>query len=105
METSLVNAATAAQRAYHRQMAMEDLAATPFGRNGTQLPPPPQMRLTELLPLISLPRMEAARARPAPEGRMLTNADLIATIDQVLDIVGNVGDYGVEDAMNQTMSS
>lgn len=49
--------------------------------------PLPSIPLTEMLPLIQLPYrprhgMEAIRGRP------LTNADIIATIDEVLDLVG-----------------
>ena len=106
--TSLADAAAAAraaQRAYLRQTSedrptslhmmaeeMETEEWTVGPENGQFLSPPP-MRLTDLLPLIRLRDTDlAGPPRPAQNAGRLTNADIIATIEQVLDIVGHVDD-------------
>lgn len=88
--TSLAEVAAArreAQRAYLRQTS-EDRAASPQAdTTDTPLTSSPSMRLTDFLPLMRLRDSEIPRRRPQER---LTNADIIATIEHVLDIVGDV---------------
>ena len=58
--------------------------------NGTQFLPSPPMRLTDFLPLMRLRDTGHQEPRPVPNGRVLSNADIIATIENVLDIVGHI---------------
>lgn len=105
--TSLVDAAAAsraAQRAQTRQTSegrptshetMADDVNEDWSMDASddsQFLSTPSMRLTDFLPLMRLRDTELAGRRPPQEGRRLTNADIIATIEQVLDIVGHVDD-------------
>ena len=75
--------------------------------DGTRFLPSPPMRLTDFLPLMRLRDTDPHEARPAPNGRVLTNADIIATIENVLDIVGHIENPvdNQDDEMDPAVSS
>ena len=108
-----VSATRAAQRGNHRSSRATEETASAAGSsltNETVLPeqqqrsqtrsprlldgelqgPPPHIPLTDMLPMMQLPLYRHHRnERPAPPlRRLLTNEDLIATIDEVLELVG-----------------
>jgi hypothetical protein len=61
-----------------------------------RLPSSPSIPLAELLPLMRLP---CSRSVPFRRGRPLTNADVAAAIDQVLNMLGD--DMDEETATDQ----
>ena len=110
---SLRNRATASASGSSSEAApserQQDMSLTRSALLEGELQGPPSIPLTEMLPLMQLhlyrqqPNREGRR--PVPPRRLLTNEDIIATIDEVLAMVGDGEDALPPNANNQDSRS
>jgi hypothetical protein len=69
------------------QLSLEDLF-----RPEERLPSSQSIPLAELLPLMRFSSSRRSVVEPHRRGRPLTNADVVATIDQVLNMLGDLSE-------------